>query len=73
MQSAMKGLVMLTAVTTALQWKHSHLCHKVCGCVAECFQHGCGFCVEQRHPVGHLVVDFILNVQLKRCRNKQHR
>ncbi len=53
------------AVTTALRWKRSHLCHKVCGCIAQCLQHGCGFRVEQRHPVGHLVVDFILNVQLK--------
>lgn len=44
---------------------YPHLCHKVCGCVAECFQHGCGLSVEQRHPVGHLIVDFILNVQLQ--------
>lgn len=44
--------------------QRSHLCHKVCGCVAECFKHGRGFGVEQRHPVGHLIVDFVLNVQL---------
>ena len=44
---------------------HSHLCHKVCGCVAECFQHGRGLGVEQGHPVGHLVVDLALNVQLQ--------
>lgn len=42
----------------------SYLCHKACGCIAECFQHGRGLRVEQRHPVGHLVVDFILYVQL---------
>lgn len=41
-----------------------HLHHKVCGCFAERFHHGHGFCVEQRHPVGHLVVDFVLNFQL---------
>lgn len=44
--------------------QHSHHCHKVCGRRAECFQHGCGLGVEQRHPVGHLVVHFALNVQL---------
>lgn len=42
----------------------THLCHKVCGCVAERFEHWRGLGVEQRHPVGHLVVHFILYVQL---------
>ena len=35
---------------------------KVHGGVAEGFQHRRGFCVEQGHSIGHLIVDFILNV-----------
>lgn len=57
------GTFVIFSVVTAVT-QCSHLCHKVCGCVAERFQHGCGLGVEQRHPVGHLVVYFTLNIQL---------
>lgn len=43
----------------------SHLSDKLCGGIAECLQHGRGLSVEQRHLVSHLIVDFILNVQLQ--------
>ena len=35
---------------------------KVHGGVAEGFQHWRGFRVEEGHSIGHLIVDFILNV-----------
>lgn len=49
--------------------RHTHLCHKVCGCVAQSFKHGRGLGVEQRHPIGHLVVDLTLDVQLSTATN----
>lgn len=51
-------------VTTITTWWFSHLRHKVRSCIAEGFQHWRGLGVEQRHPISHLVVDFILYVQL---------
>lgn len=43
----------------------SHLGYEVCGSCTESLQHGRGFGVEQRHSIGHLVVDLVLNVQLQ--------
>lgn len=45
-----------------------YLHHKVGGGFAECLHHGHGLSVEQRHPVGHLVVDLVLNLQLREQR-----
>lgn len=35
---------------------------KVHGGIAKGFQHWCGFCIEEGHSIGHLIIDFILNV-----------
>lgn len=50
------------AVCGVLYWQGFVFGDKVHGGVAEGFQHRRGFCVEQGHSIGHLIVDFILNV-----------
>lgn len=35
---------------------------KVHGGIAKGFQHRRGFCIEEGHSIGHLIIDFILNV-----------
>lgn len=62
MTPGVNGRLMLGLRRENKQMRHLH--HKVCGCFAERFHHGHGLRVEQRHPVGHLVVDFVLNFQL---------
>lgn len=52
------------AICRVLQRKSFVLRHKVCRSGAQRLQHGRGLSVEQRHPVGHLVVDFIFYVQI---------
>lgn len=42
----------------------THLRDELGGGVTQGLQHGSGLSVEQGHPIGHLVVDFILRLQL---------
>lgn len=45
-----------------LVFKSTYFGDKVHGGIAEGFQHGRGFRIEEGHSIGHLVIDFVLNV-----------
>ncbi len=38
----------------------NYLRHKFSRGIAQSFQHGCGFGIEERHPIGHFIIHFVL-------------